>query len=85
MSKNPNTQAPVLTGKVLPPERTPVNRRVHDTAIRLRRFPDTGATTAEYAMTTLAACGFAALLIIILKSPEVREALSAVILKALGL
>lgn len=47
--------------------------------------PDTGATTAEYAITTLAACGFAALLVVILKSDPIRELVSSVITSALGL
>lgn len=46
---------------------------------------DTGATTAEYAITTLAACGFAALLVIILKSEPIRDMVTSVITAALGL
>ncbi|TGD13635.1 DUF4244 domain-containing protein [Brevibacterium sp. S111] len=46
---------------------------------------DTGATTAEYAITTLAACGFAALLVVILKSEPIKELVTGVISSALGL
>ncbi|WP_166970315.1 DUF4244 domain-containing protein [Brevibacterium atlanticum] len=46
---------------------------------------DTGATTAEYAITTLAACGFAALLVVILKSEPIKELVTGVIETALGL
>ncbi|GAA1637068.1 MULTISPECIES: DUF4244 domain-containing protein [Brevibacterium] len=46
---------------------------------------DTGATTAEYAITTLAACGFAALLVVILKSEPIKELVTGVIQAALGL
>ncbi|WP_084500374.1 DUF4244 domain-containing protein [Brevibacterium album] len=46
---------------------------------------DTGATTAEYAITTLAACGFAALLVVVLKSDPLREMITGVITGALGL
>ena len=46
---------------------------------------DTGATTAEYAITTLAACGFAALLVVVLKSDTIRELITGVITNALGL
>ena len=46
---------------------------------------DTGATTAEYAITTLAACGFAALLVVILKSEPIKELVTGVISTALGL
>lgn len=47
--------------------------------------PDAGATTAEYAITTLAACGFAALLVVILKSEPIKELVTGVIQTALGL
>ena len=47
--------------------------------------PDTGATTAEYAITTLAACGFAALLVVVLKSEPIKELITGVISSALGL
>ena len=46
---------------------------------------DRGATTAEYAITTLAACGFAALLVVILKSDAVRQLITKVISTALGM
>jgi Flp pilus assembly pilin Flp len=46
---------------------------------------DTGATTAEYAITTLAACGFAALLVVVLKSDPLKEMITGVITGALGL
>lgn len=46
---------------------------------------DAGATTAEYAITTLAACGFAALLVVILKSEPIKELVTGVISSALGL
>lgn len=46
---------------------------------------DTGATTAEYAITTLAACGFAALLVGLLSSGEVRELLFSIIQRALAM
>lgn len=46
---------------------------------------DTGATTAEYAITTLAACGFAAVLVVLLKSGEVRSLLMGIITSALSM
>lgn len=46
---------------------------------------DRGSATAEYAIATLAACGFAALLVIILRSDEVREALLSIIRGALSM
>ena len=45
--------------------------------------PEEGATTVEYAIGTIAAAGFAGLLIVILKSDAVRSALESVIQEAL--
>ncbi|NUL59253.1 DUF4244 domain-containing protein [Brevibacterium luteolum] len=46
---------------------------------------DQGATTAEYAITTLAACGLAALLVTLLKSETLLELVTGVISSAFGL
>jgi hypothetical protein len=46
---------------------------------------EAGMTTAEYAIGTLAACGFAALLVAILKGNQVKGLLLGVITKALAL
>jgi len=46
---------------------------------------DAGMATAEYAIATLAACGFAALLLAVLSSGEVREMLLALVQRALSL
>ncbi|WP_432497129.1 DUF4244 domain-containing protein [Kineococcus auxinigenes] len=46
---------------------------------------DEGMATAEYAMATLAACGFAGLLVAILSSDEVRALLLGVVRQALAL
>ena len=45
---------------------------------------DDGMATAEYAIVTLAAAGFAGLLAVILRSPEVREAITSIIRGALS-
>lgn len=45
---------------------------------------DDGMATAEYAIATLAACGFAALLLAILSSGEVRALLLGIITRALA-
>ena len=52
---------------------------------RRRRLPrgDAGMSTAEYAVGTIAACGFAAVLYKIVTSGPVRTALTGVIEKAL--
>jgi hypothetical protein len=44
---------------------------------------DTGAATAEYAIATMAAVAFAGLLVIIMRSDEVREILTDLVRRAL--
>lgn len=56
-----------------------VNRLVHQFR------GEAGMTTAEYAIGTLAACTFAALLIAVIRSPAIRSALTGLITTALGL
>jgi hypothetical protein len=51
---------------------------------RLRRRAEAGMATAEYAVVTLAACGFAGLLVAILRSDAVRGLLLGIIQKALA-
>ncbi len=52
---------------------------------RLRgRVKDAGMATAEYAIATLAAVGFAGLLIVVLRSDEVRGLLTGIIRQALS-
>lgn len=46
---------------------------------------DTGMTTAEYAVGTVAACGFAALLFKILTSDQVRSMVTNIVERALDL
>ena len=49
-----------------------------------RKFLDeTGAATAEYAIATMAAVGFAGLLVIIMRSDEVRQILFDLVKSAL--
>lgn len=60
-------------------------RRALRLARRLRLTADAGMTTAEYAVGTIAACTFAALLIAVIKAPGVKTALSNVITSALGI
>jgi hypothetical protein len=50
-----------------------------------RSVRDAGMTTAEYAIGTLAACGFAALLVTILRGSAVQALLLGIIKKALAL
>jgi Flp pilus assembly pilin Flp len=46
---------------------------------------DSGAATAEYAIATMAAVGFAGLLVVILKGDGVRGLLTNIITGALGI
>ena len=54
------------------------------TLIRILRN-DSGAATAEYAIATMAAVGFAGLLVVILKGDGVRGLLTNIITSALGI
>jgi hypothetical protein len=45
---------------------------------------DDGMATVEYALVTIAAAAFAAVLIAIIKSPEVRSALASLVSGALA-
>jgi hypothetical protein len=49
-----------------------------------KKDPQSGTTTAEYAIGTLAACGFAGLLYKVVTSTSVEELLSGLLHKALG-
>lgn len=51
----------------------------------VRHRAEAGMTTAEYAIGTLAACGFAALLVTILRGSAVQALLLGIIKKALAL
>ena len=50
----------------------------------IRRTAEAGMTTAEYAVGTLAACAFAAVLLAVVRSGTVKSALASVIATALG-
>ncbi|HMM95624.1 DUF4244 domain-containing protein [Phycicoccus sp.] len=51
---------------------------------RLSRRGEAGMTTAEYAVGTVAAVAFAALLLAVVKSGPVKSALTGIIVGALG-
>ncbi|WP_231595512.1 DUF4244 domain-containing protein [Salinibacterium sp. SWN1162] len=59
---------------------TALSRRLQG---RLRS--ERGAATAEYAITTLAAVGFAGLLVVVLRSGEVRGMLTDIVRSALSI
>ena len=53
--------------------------------LKARLLAERGAATAEYAIATLAAVGFAGLLVVILRSDEVRGMLTDIVRQALSL
>ncbi|MBO0818667.1 MAG: DUF4244 domain-containing protein [Actinobacteria bacterium] len=59
--------------------------RILTGACYARDRPDGGMSTAEYAVGTVAACGFAALLFKILTSSQVRQLLVGLVKRALNL
>ncbi len=50
---------------------------------RIKLMREEGAATAEYAIATMAAVAFAGLLVVIMRSPEVKEILLGLIKTAL--
>ena len=58
--------------------------RLQGVRSRLRELGEEGMTTAEYAVGTMAAVAFAALLLAIVRSGPVKSALTKVIMTALG-
>jgi len=62
----------------------PRSRGVRRLGDRLRAADDVGMATAEYAIATVAAAGFAGLLILILRSDEMRELLFGILRGALS-
>ena len=52
---------------------------------QLRQLGQSGMTTAEYAVGTLAACAFAATLLAVVRSGAIKSALSQIIASALSI
>lgn len=67
------------------PEATSAQDEIEEPWVLDALADETGASTAEYAITVLAACGFAAVLVVLLKSGEVRGMLMSIITTALSL
>ncbi len=63
--------------------RDDVRRRCSRHWAAVRRAGEAGMTTAEYAVGTMAAVAFAALLLAIVKSGPVKSALTSIIVNAL--
>lgn len=69
----------------MPREQGPREHRLREHGLHEHAFNDHGAVTAEYAIATIAAVGFAALLVVVLRSDEVRGLLTTLIRHALAL
>lgn len=65
-----------------PPKMIPILRTKVRSAVA-RVLPDNGAATAEYAIATMAAVGFAGLLVVIMRSDAVRGMLTDLVQRAL--
>jgi hypothetical protein len=61
-----------------------VTQRLSRRWAHLKESAEAGMTTAEYAVGTLAACAFAAVLMVVVRSGPVKSALAKVITAALG-
>ena len=59
-------------------------RAAHVARLARRAAADAGAATAEYAIATMAAVGFAGLLVVIMRSDEVRGILTDLVRRALS-
>ena len=60
------------------------NRTIRSRWNRLRGNGEAGSATAEYAIATMAAVGFAGLLVVIMRSDEVRGILTDLVRNALS-
>lgn len=59
-------------------------QKLRQRSLTIPSIDDQGMATVEYAMVTIAAAAFAGVLIALIRSPEVREALSNIVGQALG-
>jgi hypothetical protein len=64
---------------------SPLSATAFEQAMSMKKklFEETGAATAEYVVATMAAVGFATLLVSILKSDQVKQLLFDMVTKAL--
>ncbi|WP_248152545.1 DUF4244 domain-containing protein [Microbacterium aoyamense] len=74
---------PTARATDLPPLTRERAERLFRSPGRRALLDDTGAATAEYAIATMAAVAFAGLLVVIMKSDEVRGILTDLIRRAL--
>ena len=62
-----------------------VHERCRRIAVGIRQRSEAGASTAEYAMTMVAACAFAGVLLTIIRSSPIKTLLVGIIQKAMSL
>ena len=74
----------VIAGHRVPGKHTPADTMNADTIPNGTMHSDRGSATAEYAIATMAAVGFAGLLVIIMRSDEVRGMLTDLVRTALS-
>lgn len=65
-------------------KKSTIRQRLGDGLSQLRRNREAGMSTAEYAVGTIAACAFAALLLAVIKSGAVEGLVTTVITTALS-
>ena len=86
MSTSPTTPT-TAADRTFPPVPVPVpaaGRAGRASRTRRRWLSEDGAATAEYAIVIMAAVGFAGLLVVIMRSDEVRGVLSDLVRSALS-
>lgn len=71
--------SPLMHSRSAAPPLPPLTRR----RVRTLYADETGAATAEYAVATMAAVAFAGLLVVIMRSDEVRGILTDLVRRAL--
>jgi hypothetical protein len=84
MSTSPTTPT-TAADRTFPPVAVPAAGRAGRASRTRRRWlSEDGAATAEYAIVIMAAVGFAGLLVVIMRSDEVRGVLSDLVRSALS-
>ena len=79
------TTTTATADRTFPAVPVPAAGRAHRTSSTRRRWlSEDGAATAEYAIVIMAAVGFAGLLVVIMRSDEVRGVLSDLVRSALS-